>query len=35
VDDIVLLYRRKDAERTEAFIAGIKALYEINDLGEL
>jgi len=35
VDDIVLLYRRKDAERTEAFIAGIKALYEINDLSEL
>ena len=35
VDDIVLLYRRKDAKRTEAFITGIKALYEINDLGEL
>ena len=35
MDDIVLLYRRKDTERTEAFIAGIKALYEMNDLGEL
>ena len=35
MDDIVLLFRRKDASRADAFIAGLRALYEMNDLGEL
>ena len=35
MDDIVLLFRRKDASRADAFIASIKGLYEMNDLGEL
>ena len=35
VDDIALLFRRRDTAYANAFIANIKGLYEMKDLGEL
>ena len=35
MDDIILLFRHKDISRAEEFIADLKRLYEMNDLGEL